>query len=53
MAVGLIALALVYTLFVVLSGSDALKRDLRNKLMGFFRVKWLNNCKIIAVFGRK
>ena len=51
MAVGLIAPAVVSTLFVVLSGSDALKRDLRNKLVGFYKVKWLNVFWAVALFA--
>ena len=51
MAVGLIAPAVVSTLFVMLSGSDALKRDLRNKLVGFYKVKWLNVFWAVALFA--
>jgi membrane protease YdiL (CAAX protease family) len=51
MAVGLIAPAVVSTLFVVFSGSDALKRDLRNKLVGFYKVKWLNVFWAVALFA--
>ncbi len=51
MAVGLIAPAVVSTLFVVLSGSDALKRDLKNKLVGFYKVKWLNVFWAVALFA--
>ena len=40
MAVGLLAPAVVSTLFVLLSKSDVLKRDLKNKLVGFYKVKW-------------
>ena len=35
MLIGLIAPAVVSTVFVLLSGSDALKQDLKNKLIGF------------------
>ncbi|MBQ9195655.1 MAG: CPBP family intramembrane metalloprotease [Clostridia bacterium] len=51
MAVGLIAPAVVSTLFVLLSGSDALKRDLKNKLIGFYKVKWLNVFLAVLVFA--
>ena len=48
MVLGLFAPAVVSTLFVLLSGSDALKRDLRQKIIGFNKVKWLN--VLLAVF---
>ena len=48
MVLGLFAPAVVSTLFVLLSGSDALKRDLRQKIIGFYKVKWLN--VLLAVF---
>ena len=51
MAVGLIAPAVVSTLFVLLSKSDALKRDLKNKLVGFYKVKWGNVFLAVAVFA--
>ena len=51
MAVGLIAPAVVSTLFVVLSGSDALKRDLKNKLVGFYKVKWLSVFWAVVLFA--
>ena len=35
MLIGLIAPAAVSTVFILLSGSDALKQDLKNKLVGF------------------
>ena len=37
MMLGLIAPAVVSTLFVVFSGSDALKKDLRQKIVGFYK----------------
>ncbi len=48
MVLGLFSPAVVSTLFVLLSGSDALKRDLRQKIIGFYKVKWLN--VLLAVF---
>ena len=51
MAVGLLAPAVVSTLFVLLSKSDALKRDLKNKLVGFYKVKWGNVFLAILVFA--
>ena len=51
MVVGLIAPAVVSTLFVLLSGSDVLKRDLRNKIIGFYKVKWRNVLLAVFVFA--
>ena len=51
MVIGLIAPAVISTLMVVLSGSDVLKRDLKNKLIGFYKVKWLNALISILVFA--
>ena len=51
MVIGLIAPAVVSTLFVVFSGSDALKKDLRRKLIGFYKVKWLNVLLAVLVFA--
>ena len=51
MAFGLIAPAVVSTLFVLLSKSAALKRDLKNKLVGFYKVKWGNVFLAVAVFA--
>ncbi len=42
MAAGLMAPAAVSTLFVLLSGSKALKQDLKKKLIGFSKVRWAN-----------
>jgi membrane protease YdiL (CAAX protease family) len=47
MLIGLLAPAVVSTLFIVLSGSDLLKKDLKIKLIGLYKVKWIN--VIIAV----
>ena len=51
MMAGLLAPAVVSTLFVVFSGSDALKRDLRRKLVGFCKVRWLNVLLAVLVFA--
>lgn len=51
MLLGLIAPAVVSTLFVVLSGSDALKQDLKQKIVGFYKVKWLNVLVAVLVFA--
>ena len=51
MAAGLIAPAVVSTLFVLLSKSDVLKRDLKNKLVGFYKVKWGNVFLAVLVFA--
>ena len=42
MLAGLLAPAVVSTVFVMASGSDLLKKDLRLKIIGFYKVKWSN-----------
>lgn len=51
MFVGLLAPAVVSTVFVLVSGSDMLKKDLRNKIIGFYKVKWGNVFLSIIVFA--
>ncbi|MBQ9827844.1 MAG: CPBP family intramembrane metalloprotease [Lachnospiraceae bacterium] len=51
MVIGLIMPAVISTLFVVFSGSKALKTDLKNKLVGFYKVKWSNLLISVAVFA--
>ena len=51
MVLGLFAPPVVSTVFVLASGSDVLKRDLKNKLIGFYRVKWGNVAISIVVFA--
>ena len=51
MLVGLIAPAVVSTVFVMTSGSDALKKDLKDKIIGFYKVKWLNVFWAVIVFA--
>ncbi len=51
MVIGLIAPAVVSTVFVLVSGSDLLKQDLKNKMIGFYKVKWRNVFLAILVFA--
>jgi len=51
MLIGLLAPAVVSTVFVMTSGSEALKQDLKNKIFGFYKVKWLNVLLAIIVFA--
>ena len=50
MVIGLIAPAVVSTLFVLFSGSRELKQDLKNKLVGFYKVRWANVFLAVGVF---
>ena len=50
MLFGLIAPAVISTIFVLCSGSDLLKQDLKNKLIGFYKVRWLNVLLAIVIF---
>lgn len=51
MLIGLMAPAVVSTIFVMTSGSDALKKDLKDKIIGFYKVKWLNVFWAVIVFA--
>ena len=51
MLIGLIAPAAVSTVFIMVSGSDALKQDLKNKIVGFYKVKWMNVLLAVMVFA--
>ena len=51
MLIGLLAPAVVSTVFVMLSGSDSLKRDFKNKIFGFYKVKWKNVILATCVFA--
>lgn len=51
MLVGLFAPAVVSTVFVLVSGSDELKKDLRDKIVGFYKVRWINVVWAVAVFA--
>ena len=51
MLIGLIAPAVVSTVFVLVSGSTELKKDLKNKIIGFYKVKWVNVFLAVFVFA--
>lgn len=51
MLIGLIAPAVISTIFVLASDSEALKQDLKNKVFGFYKVKWQNVVLAIIVFA--
>ncbi len=51
MLFGLLAPAIVSTVFILASGSDLLKKDLRIKLVGFYKVKWRNVLLAILQFA--
>lgn len=51
MLIGLIAPAVVSTVFVLVSGSDELKKDLKDKIIGFYKVKWINVFWAVVVFA--
>ena len=51
MLFGLISPAVVSTVFILCSGSDALKKDLKAKIFGFYKVRWLNVIRSVAVFA--
>ena len=51
MLIGLIAPAVVSTVIILTSGSEQLKQDLKNKIIGFYKVKWLNVLLAILVFA--
>lgn len=51
MVIGLIAPAVVSTVFVLVSGSDVLKKDLLSKIIGFYKVRWSNVFLAVAVFA--
>ena len=51
MVIGLLAPAVVSTLFILLSCSKPLKQDLKNKLVGFYKVKWGNVLLAVGVFA--
>ena len=48
MLIGLLAPAVVSTVFTLVSGSDVLKKDLKNKIVGFYKVKWANVFQCIS-----
>ena len=51
MLIGLMAPAVVSTVFVLVSGNDELKRDLKDKIVGFYKVKWINVFFAVIVFA--
>ena len=51
MLIGLIAPASVSTIFVLVSGNSELKRDLKDKIIGFYKVKWINVFLAVVVFA--
>ena len=51
MLIGLIAPAVISTIFVLASDSETLKQDLKNKVFGFYKVKWQNVVLAIIVFA--
>lgn len=51
MLIGLFAPAIVSTVFVLVSGCDELKQDLKNKIVGFYKVKWVNEFGAVIVFA--
>ena len=51
MLLGLISPAVVSTVFILVSGSPALKKDLKVKLFGFYKVKWSNVALSVCVFA--
>ena len=51
MLIGLLAPAVVSTVFVLRSGSETLKQDLKNKIFGFYKVRWLNVLLAIGIFA--
>lgn len=51
MLLGLISPAVVSTVFILASGSPALKKDLKVKIFGFYKVRWSNVVISVAVFA--
>ncbi len=51
MLIGLLAPAIVSTVFVLASGSDLLKKDLKIKLIGLYKVKWRNVLIAVVQFA--
>lgn len=51
MLIGLMAPAIVSTVFIMVSDSDLLKQDFKNKIIGFYKVKWLNVVWAVIVFA--
>lgn len=51
MLIGLLAPAVVSTVFVLVSGNDLLRKDLKIKLIGLYKVKWKNVIIAIVQFA--
>ena len=51
MLIGLLAPAVVSTVFVLASGSELLKKDLKIKLIGLYKVKWRNVLLAVLQFA--
>ncbi|MBR6114711.1 MAG: CPBP family intramembrane metalloprotease [Oscillospiraceae bacterium] len=51
MLIGLLAPAVVSTVFVLVSGSELLKQDLKIKVFGFYKVNWRNVLLAILQFA--
>ena len=51
MLIGLLAPGIVSTVFVLASGSKELKTDLKNKIIGFYKIKWGNVALAVVVFA--
>ena len=51
MVFGLITPAVVSTLCILFSGSELLKKDFKKKMIGFYRVRWLNVLLAIVAFA--
>ena len=51
MLFGLISPAVVSTVFILVSGCPALKKDLKVKIFGFYKVKWSNVVLSVGVFA--
>ena len=51
MVFGLITPAAVSTIIVLFSGSELLKQDLKDKLIGFYKVRWMNVFLAIVAFA--
>ena len=51
MLLGLLAPAVVSTVFVLVSGCEELKRDLKEKIIGFYKVKWKNVFWAVVIYA--
>lgn len=51
MLLGLLAPAVVSTVFVLVSGCEDLKRDLKEKIIGFYKVKWMNVFWAVVIYA--